>query len=294
MNQSAVQLAHDNGHERTIGALTKPDTVEKGDFHQWAAILRGQTHPVKHGYFVTKQPSQSSLDLGIDGTQARIEEENFFRNESPWKDEYRDLSNRFGTNNLANFLSRELGRLIREQLPEICDKIKEQKSAVEEHLSQLPAPPSENQLLTVHRLLANFYADYLRHLTGTHGMNTFKQILRRTSEELFKKLGTFKPRLVVLDSASSEEAELREYRLNGGNIRIGAGADSFARGRTPGSTESTPTKSRQLPATPNRKRPGDPAVDGSTGKRTRPLQEFQSGKQSSGMDSGGMPFLMSP
>lgn len=112
VNQSASRLARECGEDRTIGALTKPDTVEDGDHDQWVDILRGHSHRLKHGYFVTKQPNQDALNKGIDNLTARRQETEFFETTSPWNTELRDLQHRFGTQRLAQYLSKELGKLI--------------------------------------------------------------------------------------------------------------------------------------------------------------------------------------
>lgn len=114
-NQSASSIAQSFGADRTIGALTKPDTIEPGEHAQWVEILRGRSHRLRHGYFVTKQPNQDALNRGVDGAQARIQEEQFFATTEPWCTELLDMRHRFGTPALATYLAKELGELIKKR-----------------------------------------------------------------------------------------------------------------------------------------------------------------------------------
>lgn len=75
-------------------------------------ILRGHSHRLRHGYFVTKQPNQDALNKGVDSVTARQQEAEFFRSTAPWNRELTDLKGRFGTPKLTQYLSKELGKLI--------------------------------------------------------------------------------------------------------------------------------------------------------------------------------------
>lgn len=61
---------------------------------------------------MTKQPNQDALNKGIDNLTARRQEAEFFETTSPWNTELCDLQHRFGTQRLAQYLSKELGKLI--------------------------------------------------------------------------------------------------------------------------------------------------------------------------------------
>lgn len=282
VNQSAAQLAHEYGSGRTIGALTKPDTVEMGDYDQWIEILRGQAHVLDHGYFVTKQPSQDSLNKGVDSTNARAQEAEFFQTMEPWCTELKDLSHRFGTLNLANYLASELGMLIRRRLPGILDNINFQRMDVEDKLAGLPAPPSDNQVRIVDRLLSDFNNEIVQKLSGAPGMNSFTQELRAKAENLLIALGHIKPRLLCLGSTTKEDKELLQYR--GGRASNGGDRRGQWFNEDPGDSpglqhEETPTPStgptsrtpRQL-STPTRKRAAEMVHGSSAGKRSRLLE----------------------
>lgn len=95
--------------------MTKPDTVGPGEYDQWVNILRGNSHRLKHGYFVTKQPNQEQLNQSIDHAQARAQEAEFFTKSEPWATDLQDLKHRFGTQALQSYLAKELGELIKKR-----------------------------------------------------------------------------------------------------------------------------------------------------------------------------------
>ena len=91
------------------GVLTKPDRVQSGEsFDQWRLMLSGDKYVVAHGYYVVKNPGQSSLDRGIDHSEARAEEVEFFTTSEPWRSELSGFSEHFGTARLQAALSQKL------------------------------------------------------------------------------------------------------------------------------------------------------------------------------------------
>lgn len=58
--QAIVQMAHgaDKDGMRTIGVLTKPDTIEPGTHDTWLRVLQGGAYHLKLGYFCVVNPSQ--------------------------------------------------------------------------------------------------------------------------------------------------------------------------------------------------------------------------------------------
>lgn len=51
----------DTGGLRTIGVLTKADTIESGTHGTWMPVLQGTSFPLKLGYYCVVNPSQVSL-----------------------------------------------------------------------------------------------------------------------------------------------------------------------------------------------------------------------------------------
>ncbi len=91
------------------GVLTKPDRLPPGSsIKECRRILRGEIFHLGHGYFVTKQPSQLLLDRGITHAEARMDESRFFETTEPWKSEFAEFKDRFGTSRLQTALSHKL------------------------------------------------------------------------------------------------------------------------------------------------------------------------------------------
>jgi Dynamin central region len=93
--------------------LTLRLVLQPGDHQRWKPILQNKKHVLSHGYFVTKQPKQADLEAGIDHSQARILEAQFFATQEPWVTEFAGLGHRFGTSNLQAFLAQKLTALIK-------------------------------------------------------------------------------------------------------------------------------------------------------------------------------------
>lgn len=120
-NQKAARLAKqvDPTGRRTIGVLTKPDTLTLGAVKSketWLAVLEGRSRdPEKmlaHGYFCTRQPDDDERSRGISGVEARKAEKAFFEGTSPWSGSRQ--RKRFGTENLVENLAALLSRVIDE------------------------------------------------------------------------------------------------------------------------------------------------------------------------------------
>jgi hypothetical protein len=250
VNQSAARLARRLGEDRTIGALTKPDTVERGEHDQWVSILRGHTHCLRHGYFVTKQPNQDALNKGVDSAMARKLEHEFFHTTEPWATELSDLHRRFGTRNLGNYLAAELGELIKRRLPTIIATIDRQAIEVNEALATLPAPPSENQVLIVDRLLTSFEAKMRQKLSGMRGDTDFNRALRDLLDSFDGALKRTRPQILVIPSAREEEIELKKWRAGQTPIRRQGISDEVRRDGTP---TPVPRGDRGTQVTPTRR-----------------------------------------
>lgn len=140
-NQGAADLAHteDPLGEHTIGILTKPDTLQRGEERTWMKILEGSSHPLKYGYFMTKQASPEELEKRMSFEDARKSEREWFQTNAPWKD-MSNFHNRMGTRNLTKELSRLLGAVINQALPKLCKMSKESLQQVSHDIAALPPP----------------------------------------------------------------------------------------------------------------------------------------------------------
>lgn len=189
-----------------VGALTKPDTVCSGEFQQWIDILRGKAHKLKHGYFVTKQPSQDQLVRGITHAEARRAEGEFFANNEPWATELKDMSDRFGTVALTKFLAQKLGETIRLRLPGIVETIRMQAEAVQTELDSLPPPAADNHFYLIQTLLMKFATTAGEYIQGGHRpeRNRLQMGLKQNARELGKALDSLMPRIQWFRTAEEE------------------------------------------------------------------------------------------
>jgi hypothetical protein len=97
------------------GVITKPDILTAGSTltrNLWLEVIEGKRHPLKHGYYCTRQPDDDERAKNITPSDARKSEAMFFVQNEPWKgSEYRS---RFGAVNLVNMLSTLLVQIINE------------------------------------------------------------------------------------------------------------------------------------------------------------------------------------
>jgi len=73
-SQGVLKIAQnvDPEGKRTLGVLTKPDTIEEGTHQRWAEqVVTGSKGALKLGYYMVKNPSQQQLDEGMHHHQAR-------------------------------------------------------------------------------------------------------------------------------------------------------------------------------------------------------------------------------
>lgn len=55
----------DPDSSRTLGVLTKPDTIEYGCHANWLSVLRGDSFPLKLGYFMVRNSTQKELEDNV-------------------------------------------------------------------------------------------------------------------------------------------------------------------------------------------------------------------------------------
>ncbi|KAK6507998.1 hypothetical protein TWF481_006417 [Arthrobotrys musiformis] len=249
VNQSAAQMARKLGPNRTIGALTKPDTVLGGEHDQWIKILRGHEHRLPHGYFVTKQPSQQQLLKRISHAGARRLEDDFFNGEDPWNTELADLSDRFGTVNLQKYLSKQLAGLIRQRLPTIIRNVQNQSAQVQMQLEKLPPPPANSLRQVLRQDLDKYFYRLYDTIDGRGDDNKFSYEWRKIAAKLKADLIALRPRV------NPDETSPRNP--NSSFTPSAARASSMSLFGSFSSAPSTPAK---------RKRPGshDDPPDGSS------------------------------
>ncbi|KAJ1566060.1 hypothetical protein HK405_011020, partial [Cladochytrium tenue] len=125
---------------RTIGVLTKPDTIESGTHDRWLSVMVGERYALKLGYWMVKNPSNLELVGRISFDDARAREETFFASRAPWAG-LRTHVDRFGIQSLRREIARLLAVLIEESLPALASRTDELISQAEVQLKALGPPP---------------------------------------------------------------------------------------------------------------------------------------------------------
>jgi len=93
------------------GVLTKPDTVEQGELEAWKNVMKNISHPLLHGYYLTRFPKPDEKEMALSLENARKMEHDFFVGNNMWNKLDR---NRLGSPRLADALSRLLSQMIEE------------------------------------------------------------------------------------------------------------------------------------------------------------------------------------
>ncbi|KAE9399931.1 P-loop containing nucleoside triphosphate hydrolase protein [Gymnopus androsaceus JB14] len=114
-NQEAVRLAKqaDPSGIRTIGVLTKPDTITRGAIgsrQRWKEVLQGKIHPLHHGYYCVRLADDNERSRRLSRTESEELSAEFFANNDPWNDFVN--RSRFGVPNFVKDISRLLLGLI--------------------------------------------------------------------------------------------------------------------------------------------------------------------------------------
>ena len=156
-NQVVHMLAKeaDPAGRRTIGVLTKPDTIEEGCHAPWIRLLRNETRSLTHGYFIVKNPAQAELLAGIQFDQARVAEAKFFKT-LPWLDE-KSCQSKYGVDNLKDYLCKVLTEMLDKNIPIIRKDANAKLAAIEMQLQEMPQEvesPAVELLMFINQFLS--------------------------------------------------------------------------------------------------------------------------------------------
>ena len=126
---------------RTIGVLTKPDTIGEGNEDEVVQTVQGLRKPLKLGYLMVKNRSQKQIEDGLTLAEARNLEKTFF-SKHPYFGSV-DASF-FGVENLMCRLTSVLVTRIQAGLPYMRKEIAQMKETTVEELRTMgKAPPTE-------------------------------------------------------------------------------------------------------------------------------------------------------
>ncbi|KAI6010933.1 P-loop containing nucleoside triphosphate hydrolase protein [Pisolithus orientalis] len=187
-NQGARHLAkqYDPKGTRTVGVLTKPDRIPRGEEESWIRLIRNEVEPLDNNWYCVKQPSSHEISQGINWVGARNMERDFFATTKPWSGLDSHLHQFLGTSRLTERLSAILAELIARRLPEIQEELQAVILQAQSELGELPPEPSSNPVGEIHRVLNGFTREVSECLKGTPDENGLVQTIR-THSERFKR-----------------------------------------------------------------------------------------------------------
>ncbi|GAA6003650.1 dynamin family protein [Rhodotorula paludigena] len=206
-NQKAVLLAREADPEgkRTIGVLTKADTLQVGEHAGWIDLLEGRRHQLANGFFVTKQPAPDDLRKNLAFTEARAAEVEFFRTQAPWNTLSLASKSRLGTSNLTKFLSDRLGQYIAEKLPAIQADLASSLAYVRTSLEALPPPPSSDPVTELHTRLSSLSHDLDLLVQGASGHADLVQLKNREDKRFKLAIKATRPVFVPFEDAQADK-----------------------------------------------------------------------------------------
>ncbi|KAI0820963.1 P-loop containing nucleoside triphosphate hydrolase protein [Irpex lacteus] len=211
-NQKGFDLAqkYDPDGKRTVGVLTKPDRIGRGDHDVWVRFITNEYKPLANGWFSVKQPDSQAVAEGITWEEARSQEELFFAQVQPWSSLDVGTRQQLGTANLTERLSDILSELIVKRLPELQDELQKLIQLTEASIRQLPKPPSADPVGEVLRLIADFIQDLTVHIEGTPGSDGLLQQIRPAQLDFKTAIRSTAPNFRATTKEQDDEESRKE------------------------------------------------------------------------------------
>ncbi|TBU24235.1 P-loop containing nucleoside triphosphate hydrolase protein [Dichomitus squalens] len=213
-NQKAARLAKlaDPQGLRTIGVMTKPDMLTAGATKArslWLEVLEGRRHPLRHGYYCTRQPDDDERTRGITTAEARAAESAFFQNTTPWcESTHRD---RFGTTYLVQNISSLLTQIIRESLPVLIDQVATQLESCNAQLAKLPPAITTEPTAYVVELVTEFSTELAQSVRGSPTNTALVQSTRRIYGSFKHAIRSSAPPFVPYKDATHAPRDISKY-----------------------------------------------------------------------------------
>ncbi|GAA6051372.1 hypothetical protein NBRC10513_000359 [Rhodotorula toruloides] len=199
-NQKAVLLAKeaDPDGKRTIGVLTKPDTLQTGEHPTWLDLLENRRHHLSNGYFVTKQPAPDDLIKNLTYKETREAEKEYFERNEPWRSLEVATRRRLGIGRLTGFLSDRLRRYIAEKY--VLTSLPPSRSS---------PPPSSDPINELHTRLASLSHDLDLLVQGSTGFAELVQAKNREDRRFKAVVKGTRPVFVPFEKV--EKGRIREW-----------------------------------------------------------------------------------
>ncbi|TCD63212.1 hypothetical protein EIP91_005824 [Steccherinum ochraceum] len=217
-NQKALQIANqeDPKGSRTIGVMTKPDTLTVGATKArgiWLDVIEGRRSQLRHGYYCTRQPDDDERTNGITAEQARKAEADFFARTSPWSSTAHP--ERFGTRNLIASLSKLLSGIIDDTLPKLQSQVTSQLQNCTARLAALPPQITTEPASYVLSLVTTFCGDINLLVHGDSEHAALVQQNRKTYAAYKKEIRSSAPQFVPYPTRREEDSAWQDPDLDG-------------------------------------------------------------------------------
>lgn len=177
---------------RTLGVLTKPDTIEPGTHDRWLQIMLGHQYALKLGYWMIKNPAKADLDRNISFEEARKMEETFFSSQLPWSTIRRQLD-RFGIDSLRRELSRQLTMLTEMSIPDMQSRTEEAIQTTAMELGNLPPSLGENSRIELLQMIRHFCTLVNYNVTAHQDFKQFYQQIRKHFDTFREAIAATRP-----------------------------------------------------------------------------------------------------
>lgn len=227
--------ADPNG-ERTLGVLTKPDTVERGAYQSKIDVLMGKTYALNLGYYCVKTRTPQELLDNVSFKASRDNERIFFAQNEPWKSLPAHLRKRLTTDNLEAKLTELLTKKIQDSLPSMKQKTGQLLQITRDMLKQMAPPlqinPREGRDIGVRMALLTLTRDFIQELKELVAAQTGSKLLWRTVHanfrEFWKHLTRTRPAFTFRKNSKSGGvvSDVMEGMQNALGINTGTASDS--------------------------------------------------------------------
>ncbi|PLB46308.1 P-loop containing nucleoside triphosphate hydrolase protein [Aspergillus steynii IBT 23096] len=160
-------LFHNPLGARTVGIITKFDTVQQGDEEGVLRIARNEIEKLRHGWFAVKNRSTKDIREGVTIEQRHTNEKTFFASNAPWNELHKD---RVGIDKVRGFLGNLLYDHIRGEFPsmvkEIEDLARQTKTEIE-LLGPARQSPTDQRRFLMH-IASKYQAEVTKASTGNY------------------------------------------------------------------------------------------------------------------------------
>ncbi|KAF8216900.1 hypothetical protein K438DRAFT_2007645 [Mycena galopus ATCC 62051] len=185
---SGLTKEYDPEGKRTIGVLTKPDRIPRGEEENWLPLIRNEQETLENNWYCVKQPASQDLKNGITWEEARARENDFFTLTPPWSDLDPMYQKFLRTSNLIGRLSSILSDLISKRLRQIQIELENTIQKTRAGLQKLPKPPTNDPVNEIASLLHQFIGELNNILAGASNTQGLLQAIRPAQERFRREI----------------------------------------------------------------------------------------------------------